>query len=242
MNRPRFDAYSKIILTIIAACLIGLCVDRFTARADAQATQPTTTQPTTVRYDKVEAKAFVLVNDKGEVDGSMATMDGWPFLRLRSVEGKSYVYLDSKGLTFNPLDANGLIFNHKSFVPHIRLGLLEDGMPGLSLYDAEKHLRADLSLSKEGGPALYLRDRKGQTRASLALHEYAGPRLTLADSKRDWATLGATRPRRRSDGLRTGRIGTAPSSLALYDHVGKVTWKAPPRTGAATRSWRAPPD
>ena len=88
MNRPRFDAYSKVILTIIAACMVGLCVDRFTARADAQATQPTTTQPTTVRYDRVEAKTFILVDDEGKERGAMRV------LRNGAV---SLVFADQKG-------------------------------------------------------------------------------------------------------------------------------------------------
>jgi hypothetical protein len=213
MNRPRFDAYSKVILTIIATCLVGLCVDRFTARADAQATQPTT-----VRYDRVEAKTFVLVNDKGGIDGYMATVDGWPFLRLNSVEGISYIYLDSNGLSINEL-----------FKTHIRLGLLEDGTPDLLLYDDERGLHTGLSVSEDGGPALYL-GSSWQTRATLALHEDLGPRLALGDGRRDRAVFDFTKTRMQT-GIFTRKMGPPEppaSGLVLYDKEGNVIWQAPP--------------
>ncbi len=64
MNRPRFDTYSKIVLTVIAVCLVWLCLDRMqiVPQADAQV------KPGDVDtvHDVVKAKAFLLVDEKGK--------------------------------------------------------------------------------------------------------------------------------------------------------------------------------
>jgi hypothetical protein len=122
MNRPRFDAHSKILLTIIAACLVWLCFGRpyFVAPVDAQ-----TSQPSQVRYNTVWAKNFVLVDDKGKARATLGCqVGGSPTLTLDDGKGQD----------------------------RISLGLAEDGTPSLVLIDGNGQPRVVLGVAKWDDP------------------------------------------------------------------------------------------
>ncbi len=218
MNRPRFDTYSKVILTIIAACLVGLCVDRFTARADAQ-----TAQPKVARYNIVEAKAFLLIDGEGKDRGGMwINPEGGTDLRLlHQQNGKGQISLAVKKNGFV-----ALVLGEDSKRPRASLGIAENGAVRLDLFSDKKQVRAGLWLTPEtNDPNLVFLDDKEQVRAHLKLDKDGGPRLTLGDGKHDRAVLGVTN----LEVTKTGATQqTAPSSLVLFDKEGKVIWQAPP--------------
>ncbi len=122
MNRPRFDAYSKVLLTIIAACLVWLCFGRshFVARVDAQ-----TSQPLQVRYQTVWAENFVLVDENGKARAKFGCQAG-----------------GSPTLTFD--DGKGR--------DRISLGLADDGTPSLVLVDGNGQPRVVLGVAKWDDP------------------------------------------------------------------------------------------
>ncbi len=127
MNRSRFDAYSKVILTIIAVCLVGLCVDRFTAQADAQATQPTK-----VRYDVVEAKTFRLVDEEGKERGAIRIEDGTAGLTFADGKGRRGVDLSVMKDGYP-----ALVFHDKKHQARAMLALMTDGKPSLSFSNSQ---------------------------------------------------------------------------------------------------------
>jgi len=78
--------YTKALLTVIAASLVWLCVRGTGPWPEGVAAEP---KEKVVQADRVVARAFVLVNDKGKVLGEWTLAKGEPRLTLRAVGRKS---------------------------------------------------------------------------------------------------------------------------------------------------------
>ncbi len=82
------SGYTKGVLTVIAACLVWLCVRGVGPWPEGVAAEAKKEEKV-VQADRVVARAFVLVNDKGKVLGEWTLAKGEPRLTLRAVGRKS---------------------------------------------------------------------------------------------------------------------------------------------------------
>ena len=174
--------------------------------------------------ESVEARAFVLRDDAGQVRAQLAMKEAGPELTFFDARERAQVRLlatdDSRGLYLSDRD------------DRTRLSLVvSDGGPRLSLSNAEGRPQAELGV-KEQGPSLVLYDthRVGRVwlhandsagglglydhramRAALTVTEF-GPVLLFSDlNRKPLAMFSATR--------KSGSAPTEPS-LILYDESG----------------------
>lgn len=73
------------------------------------------------------------------------------------------------------LKAERFVVVDKEGKPRALLGVLEDGEPGLQLYDQDEEGRVDLSLKPGGRPGLELSDRNERVRAAFGYTEIVMP-------------------------------------------------------------------
>ncbi len=78
MNRPRFDTYSKAVLTVIAVCLVWL---------SAGCTQ-------IVPHDVVKVKRLVLVDEKGRDRVVLEAGKSGPRFRFLDEDGQSHFQVE----------------------------------------------------------------------------------------------------------------------------------------------------
>ncbi len=116
--------YTKTVLTVIAACLVWLCVRGAGPWPETAAAEP---KEKVVQADRVVARAFVLVNDKGKVLGEWSLVKGEPKLTLRAVGKKSDATLAILGgfphllLTYGRASAKAGWYKGRSSLPEFVL-------------------------------------------------------------------------------------------------------------------------
>ena len=130
------NRYTQLVLTVIAVCLIYLCVcvaePRFSRQVEASA------QPSENWARDVKAQAFTVVDTEGRRRGLWSVTEEGLF--------KGYVSLtlyDIKGKVRACVQVNDL------------------GYPGISLFDAEENVIIGMGVGKESKPAINIFDKKG---------------------------------------------------------------------------------
>ncbi len=156
MNRPRFDTYSKAVLTVIAVCLVWLCLERtqIIPQADAQV-KPGDADKV---HDVVKARSFIVVDEKGRQRAVLSATKYASVFMLADEKGQTRF-----GLVSSELGAVFTIYDEKR--QRVALKVTKDG-PSLELNDEQGHPRSSLVVTKDG-PMFALADEKGNRRAAI---------------------------------------------------------------------------
>ncbi|HWO87814.1 MAG TPA: hypothetical protein VNL98_01555 [Gemmatimonadales bacterium] len=182
----------------------------------------TTARPVPVA-DEIRTKRLVVVDGQGR-DRVLLGEDLFRGIGLRVLDasGTLRVVLGVKHLV-GDTPYLALIDQSPGWV-RFSVELADDGSPSLELFSPvvrDKPLldgggpnvaRAQLSLGADGSPVLYLRDQNRTPRVVLG-------RMNLTVTEIDTSNLREIRE--------IGKLQTPVSSLRIYDHDGKVLFKAP---------------
>ncbi|MEE8169672.1 MAG: hypothetical protein V3T70_03915 [Phycisphaerae bacterium] len=223
--------YVKLVLTIIAVCLVWICLRDLSLIGEARA------QPDVVveRHEAFEAREFRLVDRKGRVRGRLAMNDKeLPELILADPNGKFRLVLAIKEDGHPRIqlrDRDGL----KS---RAALSMLSDGRPFLSFYDSQgrtrvalglgageapgfvfthtdKHARAGISITPDGTARLTFGDDDGGTRLGLGVYPDGSTRLEMYPPRNETPAASIT----------VGSDGSP--AMSLNDLAGKPRWQVP---------------
>jgi hypothetical protein len=105
------------------------------------------------------------------------------------------------------------------------LGVTPSGSPHLALSDKYGKVRATLGVWPDQSTALYLSDKDGKTRVTAAVSADGSPSLAVSDRDGNVrAVVGSA-----SLDMSPARDfkNRSESSVALFDHQGKLMWSAP---------------
>ena len=168
------DRVTKVLLSVVATCLVWICAQSILAPRSAGAGAPPRAAARRPAPPVIRAQRFVLEDADGNFRASLSLTEGGAMLLLVHSRGKQRAVLgtadEGPGLTL--WDAKGT--GGAAFV------VLKTG-PILALRDEEGRTRANLSAT-EHGTALSLHDGLGQLRGRLAV-EKDGPVLEFRDAK-----------------------------------------------------------
>lgn len=199
MIRPRFDVYSKVMLTAIATALVWLCLDRtrFVNEAVAQTGQSTKAP------EAIKAREFILVDEDGKNRGVWrARRDGTTYLSLLGKEGKPQIslmtYEDGSASLSLALEAGepsitllmdadqtqGLCLTDGRGRERVMLGVGNNNVAHVNLCDSLGKPRVNLVVGPDGSTgALGLVDNKGRIRGTFGMGRTGEPNLKLMDDK-----------------------------------------------------------
>src|SRR5258708_19007689 len=120
---------------------------------------------------EVRARAFLLVNDSGELIARLADSPGGPVLLLHAKQANASVmvgsFYDDAGL--------GVVVQDQT---RINLAVGHDGLPGLGIADAKGRTRLMMGLARRDSPVFVLRDETGRPRLMTGLGHDSMLRLT----------------------------------------------------------------
>ena len=125
--------------------------------------------------DRIRARSFELVDDSGNVVGSLAPTGPGVGLTLRDAAGvgRLLLALDERGSpSVTLLDESG--------TRRVGLEFNPNGNPTLFLRDEQGILKAGLQVQGDGGPLLFFRSAQRQDSLALTLLEDDAPVLSMA--------------------------------------------------------------
>lgn len=156
-----FDRYTRVVLTLIAACLLWICIRdlHWTSPAQAQDEADTRRQPPATEP-----------RDASD-DAAAARPEHTAESETRAAAGRTLV-------------ARELILVDKAGRPRAIFGMADDEAPQLVLADQAGNFRLVLDIAEDGVPLIQLRDRDGMSaRLAASMLPRGSPYIGLYDSR-----------------------------------------------------------
>lgn len=184
MGIRKVDKFTKMVLTIIAVCLMWQCAERTTFVPDADAhAQPATIRPNPLGtiHEVIRTRSLVIVDDDGKNRAYISAVSGEAALVLLDERERPIIWMTAArngSATMSISDDKErlrvVLGVQTDGTPYINLAdeqsnprLYLDGSPSIALRD-ERHNRAILSVGKDG-VVLGMMDHRGHKRAALAV-------------------------------------------------------------------------